>query len=441
MAEQVSVQTGMQASMQADVQPRGKAGQQVGQIERLEAARSALRQAELRAGVRPLAQRHLLQRLPVPHGPASRGALALDSVALRETAAALSEVTALDSEPAPDGQVSRRVDSWEELVGTLHPGHGGVVSLRGSRALLLAAAGQRQGDGWCGVVAGEGIGWCAAQEMGVSLERTLVVTVGKGERARSRLPAVLASLLEAVEVVVLTGRVVAWISYALRRSLRARAQERGVTVLVDAAWEGARSWEVTSRETDCLGTDWLGTDWLGTDWQTGCQGMSCQAGCQSTSRQDAEILTWPLGRQGGGGPARQGVSRGQELVGDQAHGAQPAMLHGCSDTSPGTDVIRETQPAMLHGFSCSSCSSAGCSLSSSTSSSLGPWPCSQRAQDRASEMPAGYVQGVGWHLRGPHRSEGVVWHTADGLLCHRREPAPVRVTEGAHLRLLPGGAR
>ena len=105
----------------------------------------------------------------------------------------------------------------------------GALTITGSTSVLLAAAARRQGShGWCAVVDAEGIGWCAASECGLALDRVLAV------------PAV-GALLDGVDVLLLSSRC----SIALRvrdhRSLTARARERGALILTPAPWEGARA--------------------------------------------------------------------------------------------------------------------------------------------------------------------------------------------------------
>jgi hypothetical protein avisC_09471 len=106
--------------------------------------------------------------------------------------------------------------------------------------VLLAAAARRQGShGWCAVVDAEGIGWCAASECGLALDRVLAVRIA--EVAPRALLAVIGALLDGVDVLLLSSRC----SIALRvrdhRSLTARARERGALILTPAPWEGARA--------------------------------------------------------------------------------------------------------------------------------------------------------------------------------------------------------
>ena len=116
----------------------------------------------------------------------------------------------------------------------------GALTITGSTSVLLAAAARRQGShGWCAVVDAEGIGWCAASECGLALDRVLAVRIA--EVAPRALLAVIGALLDGVDVLLLSSRC----SIALRvrdhRSLTARARERGALILTPAPWEGARA--------------------------------------------------------------------------------------------------------------------------------------------------------------------------------------------------------
>lgn len=120
----------------------------------------------------------------------------------------------------------------------------GALTITGSTSVLLAAAARRQGShGWCAVVDAEGIGWCAASECGLALDRVLAVRIA--EVAPRALLAVIGALLDGVDVLLLSSRC----SIALRvrdhRSLTARARERGALILTPAPWEGARALDLS----------------------------------------------------------------------------------------------------------------------------------------------------------------------------------------------------
>lgn len=189
---------------------------------RLEVARAALREAERRAGLsRP--------------GSGVVGSLA--------AATGRQVVGARLVSAQPDNPIGASAQSspWEDLLEALEPGIGGVRALEGSITLLLAAAAHRQGQGWCAVVGGQDLGWCAAAENGLALERTLVVPLMAPDADRTRLlPTILGSLIGAVEVVVLVG-VSDYLTDAVRRSAQARARDRGTLLLSDQRWPGAES--------------------------------------------------------------------------------------------------------------------------------------------------------------------------------------------------------
>lgn len=116
----------------------------------------------------------------------------------------------------------------------------GVLSLTGSTSVLLAAAARRQGShGWCAVVGCEGLGWAAAAEAGLALER--VLAVGGALLDPGAVPAVTSALLDGVDVLLLAPRVVAALRPRDRRTLLARARERRALILSPVPWEGARS--------------------------------------------------------------------------------------------------------------------------------------------------------------------------------------------------------
>ncbi|MDY3677885.1 MAG: hypothetical protein SO046_01515 [Actinomyces urogenitalis] len=202
-----------------------EASQRAGAQQRLARAREALLRAEQRAGVRGAG-----------HGE------------LRRTASAAARASAPASASLPE---AASLGAWQVLERDLDSGWSGVLALSGSLWLLLALAARRQSThGWCAVVGGQDVGWCAAAEAGLDLARTLVVPLS-GRDARSRatlLPGVVGVLVDGVEVVVLTSTVASGLSHGVRRSVQARARERGVLVLLQEAWDGVR--RVQARVTD-----------------------------------------------------------------------------------------------------------------------------------------------------------------------------------------------
>ena len=115
----------------------------------------------------------------------------------------------------------------------------GVLTLQGSTTVLLAALALRQGaTGWCGVIGGDGLGWCAATEVGLDLNRVLTVPTSLLDDAST--PTVTAALLDGVDVLLIGAPVAERLHPQHRRRLLARARERGRLILTPARWEGAR---------------------------------------------------------------------------------------------------------------------------------------------------------------------------------------------------------
>ncbi|MDO4243443.1 MAG: hypothetical protein Q4C85_06750 [Actinomyces sp.] len=125
----------------------------------------------------------------------------------------------------------------------------GVLSLDGSVCALLAAAARRQGEqGWCAVVGCEGIGWAAAAEVGLVLGR--VMTVRGEDLDPSTALAVTSTLLDGVDVLLLSPGVVDMLRPRDRHSLLARARERRALILTPAPWEGARRLSARLADVD-----------------------------------------------------------------------------------------------------------------------------------------------------------------------------------------------
>ncbi len=179
---------------------------------RLDTARAVLAQAEARTGLRT--------RLPTSVD--GHGGLA---------AASLPSVPASGSaDPLPAA-----APPWEVVVDTTV----GVLSLTGSMTLLLAAAARRQGaQGWCAVLGGQDLGWCAAAEAGLDLDRLLVVPAR--EVAQAVLPAVVGALVDGLDVVLLTGGTARLLTARQQQVVAARARARGCLLLLDEPWEAGR---------------------------------------------------------------------------------------------------------------------------------------------------------------------------------------------------------
>ena len=115
----------------------------------------------------------------------------------------------------------------------------GVLTLHGSTTLLLVALALRQGaTGWCGVIGGDDLGWCAATEVGLDLNR--VLTVPTPLLNESSILTITSTLLDGVDTLLISAAVTEGLRPQHRRRLLARARERGHLILTPARWEGAR---------------------------------------------------------------------------------------------------------------------------------------------------------------------------------------------------------
>lgn len=161
---------------------------------------------------------------------------------LRETAA-LEVQRAMSCAPsAPNDAPARSpgaVASVASLIALADLQDSGVLSLRGSTALLLAALALRQGaTGWCGVIGGDELGWCAATEVGLDLNRVLTVPAPLLDDASTL--TVTSTLLDGVDTLLIGATIAEGLRPQHRRRLLSRARERGHLILTPARWEGAR---------------------------------------------------------------------------------------------------------------------------------------------------------------------------------------------------------
>ncbi|MGH3684304.1 MAG: hypothetical protein ACRDQ9_11320 [Pseudonocardiaceae bacterium] len=139
-----------------------------------------------------------------------------------------------------------------EPLGSLLPGgglrRGSVVAVHGSTALLLAllAAATAQGA-WAAVVGVDDLGVLAAAEVGVVVQRLALVPRPGPDPAL-----VAAVLLDGVGLVALAGadRMLS----GVRRSLAARARQRGAVLLPLGRWPGA------DVELECRAEAWYGAE-------------------------------------------------------------------------------------------------------------------------------------------------------------------------------------
>ena len=181
---------------------------------RLDRARLALRLAEERTGLRDSAA------LTVQRALSSAATSALLSTSAESPQAGSS------ASPAPPTVLS----AWQDS---------GVLTLHGSATLLLAALALRQGaTGWCGVIGGDELGWCAATEVGLDLNRVLTVPAPLLDDASTL--TVTSTLLDGVDTLLIGAAVAEGLRTQHRRRLLSRARERGHLILTPARWEGAR---------------------------------------------------------------------------------------------------------------------------------------------------------------------------------------------------------
>ena len=178
---------------------------------RLDRARLALRLAEERTGLRDSAA------LTVQRALSSASTSALLS-------------TSADSPPAASPAFHTALSACQDS---------GVLTLHGSATLLLAALALRQGAaGWCGVIGGDELGWCAATEVGLDLNR--ILTVPAPLLDDTSILTVTSTLLDGVDTLLIGATVAEGLRPQHRRRLLSRARERGHLILTPARWEGAR---------------------------------------------------------------------------------------------------------------------------------------------------------------------------------------------------------
>ena len=178
---------------------------------RLNRARLALRLAEERTGLRDSA------------------ALTVQRALSSASTSALLSASA-DSPPAASPAFPTALSAWQDS---------GVLTLHGSATLLLAALALRQGaTGWCGIIGGDELGWCAATEIGLDLNR--VLTVPAPLLDDTSILTVTSTLLDGVDTLLIGATVAEGLRPQHRRRLLSRARERGHLILTPARWEDAR---------------------------------------------------------------------------------------------------------------------------------------------------------------------------------------------------------
>ena len=229
---------------------------------RLDRARLALRLAEERTGLRDSAA------LTVQRALSSASTSALLSTSADSPQAGSS------ASPAPPAALSACQDS-------------GVLTLCGSTTLLLAALALRQGaTGWCGIIGGDELGWCAATEVGLDLNRVLTVPAPLLDDASTL--TVTSTLLDGVDTLLIGATIAEGLRPQHRRRLLSRARERGHLILTPARWEGARI-----LRADALAPD-AGTS----------NTPPAQAPAEAPAEPSADGVVIPIGRGASPAPVR-----------------------------------------------------------------------------------------------------------------------------------------
>lgn len=186
-----------------------------------------VRPARIEALVRPRTTTTLPVLAPVPDAPGPVSAPVPVSAPARDTA----------DEIAADPHAAERLLPVRRDLAPLLPqgalSRGSTVVVEGSTSLVLGllAEASRAG-GWVAVVGLPGVGVLAAHELGLALDRMVLVPDPGADG-----PTVVAALLDGVDVVVVGPRTA--LSDADRRRLAARARERSAVLLPTTPWPGA----------------------------------------------------------------------------------------------------------------------------------------------------------------------------------------------------------
>lgn len=125
----------------------------------------------------------------------------------------------------------------------------GAIDSAGATSLLLSLVSAASAEGsWVGFVGLADVGWVAAAEAGLDLERVAVVAKPGGQW-----PMVAAALLDAIDIVVLRPST-ARVRHADATRLAARARERGsVLVIAGDAWPDAPDVRLSPRASNWRG--------------------------------------------------------------------------------------------------------------------------------------------------------------------------------------------
>lgn len=168
---------------------------------------------------------------------------------------------------------------------------GSVIAVRGSMALLLALLAAATARGvWAAVVGVGDLGVLAAAEAGVVVQRLALVPQPGSDPAP-----VVAALLDGVGLVALAGA--DRMSPGVRRSLAARARQRGSVLLPLGRWPGA---EV---ELDCCAEAWHGAE-AGHGWLRSREVVVRAMGRGAAARPRVARLLLP----GPGGPVAEALA-------------------------------------------------------------------------------------------------------------------------------------
>lgn len=222
--------------VQADRAQTDRAHTDRAQAER--AARAALARATLdRAEERTGASRLVRPRIPVQvasdrvSGPVSSPVSGVPSSAGPARLGAPQR--SVEIEPAAAARVLPVHDAVASLLPSRGLDRGATVVVTGSTSLVLALISEAsRAGGWVALVGLPTVGVLAAHQLGLELERTVLVPA-PGPDA----PTVLAALLDGVDVVVVGPG--AALGPSDQRRLSARARERSAVLLPTTPWSGA----------------------------------------------------------------------------------------------------------------------------------------------------------------------------------------------------------
>jgi hypothetical protein len=228
MFEQVFEHGGVTGTSALDV-PAGPGGR----VTALDQARSLLARAREQKAAR-----------------AETAAAPVSPTALRMPTVAAPRTTETRVQQALDTADTERALSTLPAVSDLLPGGalrgGATYSVRGSTALVMAMMAGPSADGaWCGVVGLPTFGVEAARELGVDLERLVLVP----DPERDWL-SVVAALVDALTVVVV--RPPGEVTPGEASRLAARLRSRGAVLIAVGSWPGSEA------RLEVQGTNWAG---------------------------------------------------------------------------------------------------------------------------------------------------------------------------------------